>query len=39
VVLDAIRRRNGVRVLPATAAYVDEHRDNAARWDLRRIAA
>jgi pimeloyl-ACP methyl ester carboxylesterase len=35
----AIRRRNGVRVLPATAAYVDEHRDNAARWDLRRIAA
>jgi pimeloyl-ACP methyl ester carboxylesterase len=35
----AISRRDGVRVLPATAAYVDEHRDHAARWDLARIAA
>jgi pimeloyl-ACP methyl ester carboxylesterase len=35
----AISRRHGVRVLPATAAYVDEHREHAARWDLRRIAA
>jgi pimeloyl-ACP methyl ester carboxylesterase len=35
----AISRRDGVRVLPATAAYVDEHREHAARWDLARIAA
>jgi pimeloyl-ACP methyl ester carboxylesterase len=35
----AIGRRDGVRVLPATAAYVDEHREHAARWDLARIAA
>jgi pimeloyl-ACP methyl ester carboxylesterase len=35
----AIRRRDGVRVLPATAGYVDEHREHAARWDLARIAA
>jgi pimeloyl-ACP methyl ester carboxylesterase len=35
----AIRRHDGVRVLPATAAYVDEHREHAARWDLARIAA
>jgi pimeloyl-ACP methyl ester carboxylesterase len=35
----AIGRRDGVRVLPATAAYVDEHRQHAARWDLARIAA
>jgi hypothetical protein len=35
----AISRRDGVRVLPATAAYVDEHREHAARWDLVRIAA
>jgi pimeloyl-ACP methyl ester carboxylesterase len=35
----AISRRDGVRVLPATAAYVDEHRQHAARWDLARIAA
>jgi hypothetical protein len=35
----AIRRRDGVRVLPATAAYVDEHREHAARWDLARIVA
>ena len=34
----AIGRRNGVRVLPATAAFVDEHRQHAARWDLVRIA-
>jgi pimeloyl-ACP methyl ester carboxylesterase len=34
----AIRRHDGVRVLPATAAYVDEHREHAARWDLARIA-
>jgi pimeloyl-ACP methyl ester carboxylesterase len=33
----AISRRDGVRVLPATAAYVDEHREHAARWDLARI--
>jgi pimeloyl-ACP methyl ester carboxylesterase len=35
----AISRRDGVRVLPATAGYVDEHRDHAARWDLARIVA
>jgi pimeloyl-ACP methyl ester carboxylesterase len=35
----AISRRDGVRVLPATAAYVDEHREHAPRWDLARIAA
>jgi pimeloyl-ACP methyl ester carboxylesterase len=35
----AIRRRDGVRVLPATAAYVDEHREHAARWDLGCIVA
>jgi pimeloyl-ACP methyl ester carboxylesterase len=35
----AISRRDGVRVLPATAGYVDEHREHAARWDLARIAA
>jgi hypothetical protein len=35
----AISRRSGVRVLPATAGYVDEHREHAERWDLARIAA
>jgi pimeloyl-ACP methyl ester carboxylesterase len=35
----AIRRHDGVRVLPATAAYVDEHREHASRWDLALIAA
>jgi hypothetical protein len=35
----AISRRDGVRVLPATARFVDEHRDHAARWNLARIAA
>jgi pimeloyl-ACP methyl ester carboxylesterase len=35
----AISRRDGVRMLPATAAYVDEHREHAARWDLARVAA
>jgi pimeloyl-ACP methyl ester carboxylesterase len=35
----AISRRNGVRVLPATAAFVDEHREHATRWDLARIAS
>jgi pimeloyl-ACP methyl ester carboxylesterase len=35
----AISRRDGVRVLPATAAFVDEHREHAERWDLARIAA
>jgi hypothetical protein len=35
----AIGRRDGVRVLPATAAFVAEHREHAARWDLARIAA
>ncbi|OAQ18113.1 epoxide hydrolase [Mycobacterium mungi] len=34
---DAISRRDGVRVLPATAGFVDEHREHAARWDLARI--
>jgi pimeloyl-ACP methyl ester carboxylesterase len=34
----AISRRDGVRVLPATAAFVAEHRENAERWDLARIA-
>jgi pimeloyl-ACP methyl ester carboxylesterase len=38
-IYQAIRRRDGVRVLPATAAYVDEHREHAARWDLARITA
>jgi pimeloyl-ACP methyl ester carboxylesterase len=35
----AIGRRDGVRVLPSTAAYVAEHREHAARWDLARIVA
>jgi hypothetical protein len=35
----AISRRDGVRVLPATARFVDEHREHAARWNLARIAA
>jgi pimeloyl-ACP methyl ester carboxylesterase len=35
----AISRRDGVRVLPATARFVDEHREHAARWNLTRIAA
>jgi pimeloyl-ACP methyl ester carboxylesterase len=35
----AISRRDGVRVLPATAGFVDEHREHATRWDLARIAA
>jgi pimeloyl-ACP methyl ester carboxylesterase len=35
----AISRRDGVRVLPATAGFVDEHREHAARWDLARITA
>ena len=35
----AISRRDGVRVLPATAGFVDEHREHAARWDLAHIAA
>jgi hypothetical protein len=34
----AIGRRGGIRVLPATAGFVDEHRQNAQRWDLARIA-
>jgi isochorismate hydrolase len=36
---EAISRRDGVRVLPATAGFVDEHREHAARWNLARIAA
>jgi pimeloyl-ACP methyl ester carboxylesterase len=35
----AISRRNGVRVLPATGAFVDEHREHAERWDFARIVA
>ena len=35
----AISRRDGIRVLRATAAYVDEHREHTERWDLARIAA
>jgi pimeloyl-ACP methyl ester carboxylesterase len=35
----AISRRDGVRVLHATAGFVDEHREHAERWDLARIAA
>jgi pimeloyl-ACP methyl ester carboxylesterase len=35
----AISRRDGVRVLPATGGFVEEHRVHAARWDLARIAA
>jgi pimeloyl-ACP methyl ester carboxylesterase len=31
----AISRRDGVRVLPATARFVDEHREHAARWTSR----
>jgi hypothetical protein len=34
----AISRRGGIRVLPATAGFVDEHREHAVRWDLARIA-
>jgi pimeloyl-ACP methyl ester carboxylesterase len=34
----AISRRGGVRVLPATAGFVDEHHEHASRWDLARIA-
>jgi pimeloyl-ACP methyl ester carboxylesterase len=35
----AISRRDGVRVLPATAGFVNEHREHATRWDLLRIAS
>jgi pimeloyl-ACP methyl ester carboxylesterase len=35
----AISRYDGVRVLPATAGYVDEHHEHAERWDLARIVA
>ena len=35
----AISRRDGVRALHATAGFVDEHREHAARWDLARIVA
>jgi len=34
----AISRRDGVRALHASAGFVDEHREYAARWDLARIA-
>jgi hypothetical protein len=34
-----LSRRDGVRALPATAGFVDEHREHAERWDLARIAA
>jgi hypothetical protein len=35
----AISRHDGVRVLPATAGYVDVHREHPGRWDLARIVA
>jgi pimeloyl-ACP methyl ester carboxylesterase len=35
----AISRRDGVRALHATAAFVDEHREHATRWDLAGIVA
>ena len=34
---DAIARRNGVAFLSNAAGFVDEHRQNANRWDLGRI--
>ncbi|MFQ6022396.1 MAG: alpha/beta fold hydrolase [Acidiferrobacterales bacterium] len=34
---EAISRRNGVAFMNKAAGFVDEHRANADRWDLRRI--
>ena len=34
---DAIARRNGVAFLSNAAGFVDEHQQNAERWDLKRI--
>ncbi len=35
---DAIRRRSGAAFMHRAAGFVDEHRRNAARWDLAAIA-
>ncbi len=34
---DAIARRNGAALMSNAAGFVDEHQQNAERWDLRRI--
>jgi len=34
---DAIGRRDGVVALTKSAAFVDEHKANAERWDLERL--
>ena len=34
---DAIGRRNGVYMLSRSAGFVDQHKDNSKRWDLKRI--
>lgn len=34
---DAITRRNGARFLSDSAGFVDEHKRNAIRWDLKRL--
>jgi pimeloyl-ACP methyl ester carboxylesterase len=34
---EAISRRNGVAVLSKMSGFVDEHRANSERWDLRRV--
>ena len=36
-IYEAISRRNGVASLSKSAGFVDEHRINADRWDLRRV--
>ena len=34
---DAMGRRNGIAVLSKSAGFVDQHKRNGARWDLRRV--
>jgi pimeloyl-ACP methyl ester carboxylesterase len=36
-IYEAVSRRDGVAFLRRAAAFVDEHRANADRWDLRRL--
>lgn len=36
-IFDAITRRNGAAFMSNAAGFVDEHKRNAHRWDLRRI--
>ena len=36
-IYDAMSRRNGVALLNKTAGFVDGHKRNAQRWDLRRL--